>query len=157
MNSENQCSPYDEHNKLSRIINFRLPHGYRKVGMIGAALVMAFLVGYKCYGGDGLLIKDICRHVMLLLLLMATMCKDPIEDEYIEHIRFQAYVVSFIFAVSYAVLLPLLALVLDLLITKITGDGQVNFYEISAFEVIFTLVCFQLLVFETLKRFGRAE
>jgi hypothetical protein len=52
--------------------------------------------------------------------------------------------------------LPLIAIVFDIIITKITGDGMVSFYEVSSFEVIFILMGFQLLFFETLKRFGRA-
>jgi len=153
----NQCARYDdEHSKLLKVINFRFPHNYKKIGIITAATILVFLVGYKFYGGNMILVKDVCRTLMLLSLLIASLSKDKIEDEYIEHLRHQSYVVAFICSVAYSIGLPLIALVLDMLITKITGDGNVSFHEVSAFEVMFMLLCFQLLFFETMKRFGRA-
>ena len=122
-----------------------------------AVLLFVFLLGYKFYGGNTILVKNVCRTIMLLFLLLASLSKDVIEDEYIEHVRSQSYVIAFICAVAYSIGIPLIALILDMLITRITGDGNVQFYEVSAFEVMFMLVCFQLLFFETLKRFGRAQ
>jgi len=158
MNTDNQCAKHDdEHNRLLKIINFRFPHSYKKVGLISAVLIFVFLLGYKFYGGNAILIKDICRTIMLLLLVIASLSKDVIEDEYIKHVRSQSYVVAFICAIGYSIGVPLVALIFDVLITRITGDGNVQFYEVSAFEVMFMLVCFQLLFFETMKRFGRAQ
>lgn len=153
-----QCTtPPDEYNKLHSLINFRFSHTYKKLALIGALLIFIFLLGYKFYGGNLLFVKDFCRSVILLLLLIASMSQDIIEDEYVNHVRAQSYIIAFIFALSYAIIIPLIALIFDFLITKLTGDGSINFYEISAFEVIFTLVCFQLLSFESMKRFERAQ
>ena len=154
---DNQCASQEEHNKLLKIINLRFPHSYKKVGLIGAVLLFVFLLGYKFYGDNSVLVKDVCRTVILVLLLIASLSKDVVEDEYGSHVRSQSYVIAFICAVTYSIGLPLIALILDMLITGITGDGSIEFYEVSAFEVMFMLVCFQLLFFETLKRFGRAQ
>lgn len=151
----NQCTN-DEHSKLLRITNFRFPNSYKRVGLIGAALIFVFLLGYKFYGENLPLVKDICRTVMLLFLLVASTSKEVLEDEYIRHVRSQSYIIAFICAIAYSLIIPLVAIVLDVLITTITSDGVVNFHETSAFEVIFMLVCFQILFFEVLKRFGRA-
>jgi len=158
MDSKNQCARQaDEHNKLTRILNFRLAHPYKKIGLIGGLLIFIFLLGYKFLGANDLLVKDICRTVMLLFLLMASLSKDAIEDEYINHVRYQSYVLAFILAVGYSIGIPLIAYVIDILISKIDSDNVVNLHEVSAFEVMFMLVGFQLLFFETLKRFGRAQ
>ena len=93
----------------------------------------------------------------LLCLLIASLSKELFEDEYVQHVRYQSHVIAFVGAIGYSICLPLVALVFDLLITKVSGDGQINFHEVSAFEVMFILVCFQLLFFETLKRFGCAQ
>lgn len=146
-----------EHSKLLKILNFRFPHSYKMIGIIGAALILLFLIGYKFYGGNTLIFKDVCRTVMLLLLLMASLSKDELEDEYVNHVRSQSYVIAFICSIAYSIFLPLVALLLDMVITKITGDGTVSFHEVSAFEVMFMLICFQLLFFETLKRLGRVQ
>jgi hypothetical protein len=94
---------------------------------------------------------------MLFFLLIASLSKDIVEDEYLNHVRYQSYVLAFICAITYAIGLPLVAFIFDFLITTITSEGTISFNEVSAFEVVFILVCFQLLFFETLKRLGRAQ
>ena len=106
---------------------------------------------------DTLLVKNVLRTMMLFFLLLASLSKDALEDEYNRYIRFQSFVIAFVSSAVYAILIPLIAVILDSLITRITGDGVVNFHEISSFEVIFIMLGFQLLSFETLKKFGRAE
>ena len=155
---ENQCiRGQEEHSKLMRIINFRLPHIYKRIGLIGAIAIFSFLVFYKFYGANTLIIKDVLRTLMIVFLLIASLSKDRFEDEFVQHIRSQSYVISFVCAIGYSIILPLVAYVLDILITNITGDGTISFHETSSFEVMFMLVCFQLLFFETLKRFERAQ
>jgi len=155
---DNQYTNHDdEHNKLLKIINFRFHHSTKKIGLFSAVAIFVFLLGYKFYGGNIILLKDVCRTLILLFLLIASLSKDVIEDEYINHVRSQSYVIAFICAVAYSIGIPLIAVILDMLITKITGDGIVQFYEVSAFEVMFMLICFQMLFFETMKRIGRAQ
>lgn len=151
-----QLSQIDkEHSKLYKILDFRLPHRYKRIGLSGAAGILLLLIGSKFFGSYLPLTKDVLRTVILLFLLIASLSKDELEDEYNRLIRFQSYVIAFVITAGYTIGLPLIALIFDVLITKITGDGSVSFYEISAFEVIFILMGMQLLFFETLKRFGR--
>jgi len=111
----------DEYNRLLKILDFRLPHKFKKIGYIGAVLIFIFLLGSKFIGdlSMSLVVKDVLRTLILLFI-------------------------------------PLIAVVFDTLITKVSGDGVINFHEVSSFEVLFILMGFQLLFFETLKRFGRA-
>lgn len=152
---QNYCDK--EHNRLMKIINFRLPHKYKKIGIISAVLTFGFLIAFKFLGSNDIVVKDLCRTLMLAFLLLACLSKEVEEDEYINHIKSQSYILAFICATAYAIILPLVTLLLDLLITKVRNDGSVSFHEVSAFEVMFMLFCFQLLFFETLKRFGRAQ
>ncbi len=145
----------DEYNKLLKILNFRLPHEFKMIGIIGAALILFFLLGYKFLGSNTLIAKDVLRTLILLFLFIACVSKDKLEDEYNRYMRFQAYVLAFIITVFYAVSIPLLTIVLDIIITNITGDGNINFHQGSTFEVLFMLMATQLLFFETLKKFGR--
>ncbi len=103
-----------------------------------------------------LIVKDVLRTLILLFLLFASLSKDQFEDEFNRHVRFQSYVLAFVCTTAYAIFLPLIAIIFDIIITKITSDGAVNFHEVSSFEVVFILMGLQLLFFETLKRFGRA-
>lgn len=147
----------DEYNRLFKILDFRLPNQFKKIGLLGAILIFGFLFVYKFLGDNTLIAKDVLRTLILLFLLVASLSKDTLEDEFNKHIRFQSYVLAFVCTTVYAISLPLIALLFDIIITKITGDGSINFHEVSAFEVMFILLGLQLLFFETLKRFGRAQ
>ncbi len=158
MNQGKTANKYrDEYSRVMKVLNFRFPHKFKMIGLVGAILIFGFLLGYKFIGSNDLLVKDVCRTVVLLLMLLASMSKDKVEDEYIQHVRSQSYVLAFIFATAYSIGMPLISFLLDLLITKVRDGGTINFHEISAFEVMFMLLGFQLLYFETLKRFGRCE
>ena len=148
----------NEYNGLIKILDYRLPHKFKRIGYFGAILIFVFLLGYKFIGDINLtlIVKDVLRTLILLFLLLASLSKDDFEDEFNKHVRFQSYVLAFVCATAYSIALPLLAIMFDMIITKVTGDGVINFHEISSFEVMFILLGFQLLFFETLKRFGRA-
>lgn len=147
----------DEYNRLIKILDFRLPHQFKKIGYFGAILIFGFLLGYKFWGDHTmtLIVKDVLRTILLLFLFLASLSKDAFEDEFNRYVRFQSYVLAFVCAAVYTIFLPLIAILADTIITKITGDGIINFHEVSSFEVVFILMGFQLLSFETLKRFGR--
>jgi len=146
-----------EYNSVNRILNYRLPSVWKKIGIIGAVSVLVFLIFSKFYGSIDPVYKDVLRGVILLLLFLASLSRDTDEDEYLKHLKSQSYIIASIAALAYSIGIPLIAFVLDLLICKITGDGSPSFYKISAFEVIFSLLGFQLLFYETLKRLASAE
>jgi len=151
------CNRKTEYSKLMAILNFKLPHSFKKFGVISALLVFAFLIAYKFMGADLPLVKDILRGVMLLFLLIACLSKDKFEDEYSNHLRYQSYIIAFVFSTMYAVLIPLIAVVIDLLITKVSGDGVPSFFEISSFEILFNIMALHLFFFEVLKKYGNAQ
>lgn len=143
----------DEYNKFIRVLNFRLPPSFKLIGLIGAVSIFVFLLASKFIGSYSLITKDILRTLVLLFMLVASVSKDPIEDEYNRLLRFQSYVISFVFTALYTISIPLIAIFFDFIITKITGDGTVSFHQVSAFEVLFLLMGLQLLLFSSLKRF----
>ncbi len=147
----------DERSQVFRIINFKFPHAYRKIGIIlGFGLLLGLMMS-KFIGFDHLLNKDLIRTLMLLPLLVATMSEEKVEDEYASKLRGQSYILAFVCALSYNIIIPLIAFALDALIVKVSGDGHTSFYEVSSFEVMFSIICFQILFFEGLKRLDLAE
>jgi len=156
-NTSLSADPCDEHSRLEKILAYRIPHYWKAIGLIGGISIFVFLLFYKFYGSNTLLVKDVCRSLILFFLLLASLSRDKVEDEYVRHVRAQSYVAAFTCALVYSISIPLIAIILDILITQITGDGSPSFYDISGFEVMFSLIGFQLLFFEALKRFGRAE
>lgn len=147
----------EERSKLLKILKFKLPHKYKKIGLITAAILMVGLIVSKFAGYNHLINKDAIRSFMLLALLIASLSKEQAEDEYVNHLRGQSYILAFICTLGYSIIIPIIAFALDFLIVRITGDGQTNFYEISAFEVMFMMICFQLLFLMGLQRLDLAE
>ena len=147
----------NEYNRLLKIINFRLPHSFKKIGLMGAIILFSFLLLSKFLGIDSIIVKDVLRTLVLLFMLMASLSKDSLEDEFNKHIRLQSYALAFACSAIYAITLPLIAIFLDWIITGITGDGQVSFYEVSAFEVLFMLMGLQILFFHTIKKLESAQ
>ena len=141
-----------KNNSLYKILDFNLPHVFKKVGLVAASLILVFLIASKFIGIDSLIMKDVLRTLILFFLLLATLSKDKIEDEYSRYIKFQSFLIAFVFTSAYAILIPLISIILDCVITNFKG-GSISFYEISGFEVLFTLLGMQLLCFEALKRF----
>ena len=86
----------NEYNRLIKILDFRLPHIFKKIGLIGAILLLFVLFGSKFLGIEGIIAKDVLRTTMLLFMLMASLSKDAFEDEYSKHVRFQSYVLAFV-------------------------------------------------------------
>ena len=145
----------NENNSLFKVLNFRLPNGFKKIGLISASLIFISLIAYKFIGNNTLIVKDVMRSLVLLALLVASVSKDKFEDEYSKHIRFQSVIIAFIFTAAYYILIPLIAIFLDSIISSFMENGNVNFYKISAFEILFTMLGMQLLCYEALKRYGR--
>jgi len=148
-----------EYNKLNRILNFKLPHRYKKLGYLGAASIFILLLSTKLFSDSSipLVAKDILRTLILLFLLIASLSKDSFEDEFTGFIRFQSYLLSFVCVASYTIIFPLFTYVLDLIISSAFDKGKASFFEFSSFEILFMLICFQLLFFEALKKFGCAK
>jgi hypothetical protein len=140
-----------------KIINFKLPNTYKKVGLTIGGLLMLGMIISKFSGYNPSINKDAIRTFTLLALLIASLSREQFEDEYVAHLRGQSYIIAFVCTLGYSIIIPLVAFVLDFLIVRITGDGQTSFYEISAFEVMFMMICFQILFFEVLKRLDREE
>ena len=145
----------NETNGLFKILNFRLPNTFKKFGLVSAALVLTFLIAYKYIGSDTTIVKDVLKTLVLLFLLFASVSKEKFEDEYIRHIRFQSLLIAFVFTAAYYILIPLVAIFLDFVIVHFLSNGSVSFYEVSGFEILFTMLAMQLLSYEGLKRFGR--
>lgn len=156
MTHSNACID-KEYSQLMKILDYRLPHAFKKIGVTGAILTLVGIVLYKHYGSNELIVKEVMRTFILVFMLMASLSKDVIEDEYNTHVRFQSYVIAFVCAIGYSIVLPIIALGADYIMTNLRGEGQISFHDTSAFEVMFMLLGFQLLFFAALKRFGRVQ
>lgn len=92
-------------------------------------------------------LKPILEGVLLMGMLLFSISKDKIEDEYIDSLRSQSYRLAFVFAILYALLQPLVNFVVSYALQ------QDNEYEsFNYFQVLFFMLVVQLLFFWKLKK-----
>lgn len=138
-----------ERSHLEKMNKFLLPNKFKTIGY------------YIAFGGFGLMIlikfieeplwvKPILRKVLLLGMLMVSISKDKIEDEFIETLRSQSYRLAFIMAVLYSLIQPVINYVVGLFF-----DKKEEFNDFSYFEVLFFMLIIQLLFFWQFKRFNK--
>jgi uncharacterized membrane protein len=92
-------------------------------------------------------LKPFLHGILLIGLLLISVSKEKIEDEYIDSLRSQSYRLAFILAIVYALLQPIVNVVVSYVLQ------QDNEYEsFNYFQVLFFMLIVQLLFFWKLKK-----
>lgn len=98
MSKESICERERRH--LSKMNKFQLGNQHKKVGYsiaIGTFLVM---IGRK-YIENSEWIKLILHGILLIELLLISLAKEKIEDEFMDSLRSQSYRIAFILVIFY--------------------------------------------------------
>jgi hypothetical protein len=92
-------------------------------------------------------LKPFLHGILLIGLLLISVSKEKIEDEYIDSLRSQSYRLAFILAIVYALLQPIVNVVVSYVLQ------QDNEYEgFNYFQVLFFMLIVQILFFWKLKK-----
>lgn len=144
MNSESLMDC--ERRNVEKLKRFQLPNYFKKIGLglLLVSLVAIFLNKYL-FEQDGL--RILFRYGMLLGLLFISISKEKLEDELIAQLRLQSYSIAFVLGVLYSLAAPFIAYGVDLLQSK-----EAVIKELGDFTVLWMLLIFQVVYFETLKR-----
>lgn len=137
-----------EERRLRWILNFKLPNYFKKVGWTLVILSLISLFATKLFEGDFDLLKTILKNLMLLGLLIVTLSKEKIEDEYIENLRSMAFRCAFILGVIYVLIQPLI----NYLAFVLVKPDKAMFQDLGDFQILWFLLVFYLTVFWVLKR-----
>lgn len=129
-------------------MNFKLPNYFKKVGWTLVILSLISLFATKLFEGDFDLLKTILKNLMLLGLLIVTLSKEKIEDEYIENLRSMAFRCAFILGVIYVLIQPLI----NYLAFVLVKPDKAMFQDLGDFQILWFLLVFYLTVFWVLKR-----
>lgn len=138
-----------ERSHLSKMNKFQLGNQYKKVGYsiaIGTFLVM---IGRK-YIENSEWIRPILHGVLLIGLLLISLAKEKIEDEFIDSLRAQSYRIAFILVIVYALLQPLVNYAVGYLLNE---NEELKSFDY--FQVLFFMLIVQLMVFWQLKRLNK--
>ncbi|MDB2571066.1 hypothetical protein N9X82_01125 [Polaribacter sp.] len=132
--------------QLEKMNKFQLGNPYKKVGFTVTITSFVLIIAIK-YIDNPVWLKPFLHGILLIGLLLISVSKEKIEDEYIDSLRSQSYRLAFILAIVYALLQPIVNVVVSYLLQ------QDNEYEsFNYFQVLFFMLIVQLLFFWKLKK-----
>lgn len=139
-----------ERNRLQKIISFRLPQSFYKIGMAvaGLAIVMMFVRAFAMEGETEWL-KLLLQKVLLVGMLLMSVSRDKEEDELTIKLRMQSYAWAFIVGVVYALVMPYVEFGVD----SALNSGTEEFKNLGDFQVLLFMLMVQLMSYHTLKRY----
>jgi uncharacterized membrane protein len=121
----------------------------KEVGyIIAIGTFMAMIV--RKYFEDSEWVRPILNGILLIGLLLISVSKEKLEDEFIESLRSQSYRLAFIMAILYSLVQPLVNFGFVLLFSQ---DKEMKSFDY--FQVLFFMLIVQLLFFWKLKRMNR--
>lgn len=138
-----------ERKQLEKMNKFQLVNPYKKVGFI-IALTSFVLMILRGFIEDSEWLKPILHGSLLIGLLVISVSKEKIEDEFIDSLRSQSYRLAFILAIVYSLMQPLINYGVASLLNQ---DDKLEGF--SYFQVLFFMLIVQLLFFWQLKRMNK--
>lgn len=138
-----------ERSHLEKMNKFQLGNQYKKVGVIIAIGSFILMIARK-YFEDSEWVRPILHGTLLLGLLIVSLSKEKLEDEFIDSLRSQSYRLAFLMAIVYSLIQPLVNYGVAVLLNQ---DDQLKSF--SYFQVLFFMLVVQLMFFWQLKRMNK--
>ena len=147
MSKESICEK--ERSRLEKMNKFQLAHKFKKIGWYIVAITFLLMIAKK-FVEEPEWVKLVLRNIFVIGLLLVSLSKDKIEDEFIDSLRSQSYRLAFIIGVVYSVVQPQVEYAVDYLI-----DGDEATMGFSYFQVLIFMLIVQIMFFYQLKRYNR--
>lgn len=138
-----------ERSRIEKMNKFQLSPKFKKIGVIIAIIAFGLMIAKKFFD-EPTWVKPLLSNILLIGLLMISIAKDKIEDEYIDSLRSQSYRLAFVLAVIYSLIQPAINYTVDVLLNK-TSEAL---YDFDYFQVLFFMLIVQILFFKQMKRFN---
>jgi hypothetical protein len=137
-----------ENKRLNKIANFRLPNYFKKIGI--GIFILSFLgiMSKLIITGDSELINEISKKGFLIGMLLISISKEKIEDEFTIKLRAQSYSMAFVIGVIYALLMPYV----EYGVSNAVHSGGEVFKDLGDFQVLTFMLLIQLMFYYTLKK-----
>jgi hypothetical protein len=136
-----------ERKNVEKLKRFQLPNYFKKIGLalLLFSLLAAFLNKYLFEQEE---LRIVFRYSMLLGLLFISVSKEKLEDELVRQLRLQSYSLAFVLGVLYSIATPFIGYGID----RLLGSEEAVVKELGDFTVLWMLLIFQVVYFETLKK-----
>lgn len=138
-----------ERSHIEKMNKFQLSNQYKKIGYSIAIGAFILMIGRK-YVEDSEWIRPILHGILLVGLLITSLSKEKMEDEFIDSLRSQSYRIAFILVILYALVQPFINYGVGLLF-----DETEKYKALGYFEILFYMLIVQLMVFWQLKRLNK--
>ena len=146
MNKESMCEK--ERRRLEKLNKFQLSHSYKKIGIIASITIFSLMIAKK-FIDEPDWVKPILSGLLLVSMLLISLAKEKVEDEYIDSLRSQSYRFAFIVVIIYSLVQPLVNYGVGILF-----DETETLKGFDYFQVLFFMLVVQILVFYKLKRYN---
>lgn len=135
-----------ERKQLEKMNKFQLGNQYKKVGYIVSIGSFIFMI-VNGYFEEPDKLRSILHGSLLIGLLLISLSKEKIEDEFVDSLRAQSYRFAFILAIVYSLGQPILNFVVGYILNQ---DDEIEGF--GYFQVLFFMLIVQLMFFWQLKR-----
>lgn len=135
-----------ERSHLEKMNKFQLGNKFKKIGYIIALGTFVLMIIRK-YIDNSEEIRPILHGVLLIGLLLVSLSKDKLEDEFLDSLRSQSYRIAFILVIIYSLLQPVINYVVGLAFNQNEEIKAFGF-----FQILFFMLIVQLTVFWQLKK-----
>jgi hypothetical protein len=136
---------------LKKMVNFRLPYRFMKIGILVFGLTIAgMFVRAFVLEGDTEWLKLLLQKTLLIGMLIMSLSKDKIEDEMTISLRSQSYAIAFVVGVAYALIMPYV----EFGVSNLVHSGGESYKDLGDFQVLLFMLMIQLMFYHVLKRQG---
>lgn len=136
-----------ERKQLEKMSKYQLPNKYKKVGI--ALFVVSFIGMFITkLTLDETVLSTVFKYGLLIGLLLITIAKEKLEDEFITKLRMQSFTFAFIFGVIFSLIQPFIRYAMHTYIQK----EEVGLTDIGDFEILWMLLTMHVFFFHYLKR-----
>ncbi|WP_299665248.1 hypothetical protein [uncultured Polaribacter sp.] len=138
-----------ERSYLERMNKFQLAHKFKKFGYYITFIAFGGMIAKKFFDEPDW-VKPLLSGILLVGMLLLSISKDKIEDEFIETLRAQSYRIAFILVILYTLVQPFINYGVGLLFNE-----NEKLESLDYFQVLFYMLLVQLMVFWNLKRMNK--
>lgn len=136
-----------ERESMKKMSKFQLPHSLKKIGiMIAICSFLAMFINKFTF--DEILYRSMAKYGLLFGMLIISISKEKIEDEFIIKMRMESYTFAFVMGIAYVLCLPFV----DFLVDTFRTSKEASLDDLGDFEILWMLLSVQVFYFHFLKK-----
>lgn len=124
-----------------------LPNSYKTIGFGLMILSVISLIILSFLTGELEFMKSLAKNCFLISMLIISISKDKVEDEFTIQLRAKSYSLAFVIGVIYAIIQPYV----NYFVSSVIKPEKVIFAEFDSFVILWFMLAIQLAFYYVLK------